>query len=244
MSALNRALALAKVNQIAVLIAEDLNLYMSSCLDVLFDVYRRIAERELSLLLCSRQRREKGGAVVNYAHPAAAATSRCLDDYRVTDGGRDSRGLFFVLDHALESGRYWNTGGFHRHARLSFVPHQLDGGSVGSDELDIAGFADFSEIGVLGKEPIAWMNGIDVGYFSSRYDRGNVEVTLRRGRGTNADRFVRKAHVKRVAVSFRVNGDCANAKLPARPNDPRRDLTSICYEDLFEHMRWSVVRSP
>src|SRR5206468_3021391 len=97
------------MDEVAVLIAEDLNLYMSSCLDELLDVYSRITERELSLLLSSGQRREKGGAIVNYAHPAAAATSRCLDDYRVPDGGRDPRGLFFVLDHALESGCYWNT---------------------------------------------------------------------------------------------------------------------------------------
>jgi hypothetical protein len=46
MPALNRTLALSQVDEVAVLIAQDLNLYMAGGLDVLFEVDRWIAEGE------------------------------------------------------------------------------------------------------------------------------------------------------------------------------------------------------
>src|SRR5438093_9528301 len=100
------------MNNVTMLITQYLNLDMSCRFEILFNVYRRIAERELRLLLSSGQRSEQFVAIANDAHPAAAAASRSFDDNRVTNRGSDPKRFLFIVDHAVEARREWNAHGF------------------------------------------------------------------------------------------------------------------------------------
>src|SRR4029077_2768417 len=74
-------------------------------------------------------------------------------------------------------------------------------------------------------------------------DRGNVEVTLRYGRGTDAAREVGGANVRRRGVRVGVHGDRLDPHLAARADDSQRDFAAIRYEepsDRHEGSRFSM----
>src|SRR6185295_17368345 len=74
MTALNRAFAFEEVNQIAVMIAEDLNFDVTCALDVLFEEQRCVSESLVGFAARGFNRGFKFGGNTNYAHALAAAT--------------------------------------------------------------------------------------------------------------------------------------------------------------------------
>ena len=66
-------------------------------------------------------------------------------------------------------------------------------------------------------------------------DLGDVEVALGRHRGPDQEGLVGLAHVGRVAVDLRVDGDRADAHLPQGPRHADRDLAAIGDQHLLEH---------
>ena len=64
---------------------------------------------------------------------------------------------------------------------------------------------------------------------------GNIEIALRQLRRPDADGFVGKAHVQRVAVGFAVNGHGADAQLFAGADHPQGNFSAIGNQDLLEH---------
>ena len=116
-----------------------------------------------------------------------------------------------------------------------FFAHQARDFRRRPDEFDVAGLADFGEVGVLREQPIAGMNGVDVGNFGCADHGGDVQITLRELRRTNANGFVSKADVKRIAISFAVDGNGLDAKLFAGADDPKGDFSAISDEDLVKH---------
>lgn len=101
---------------------------------------------------------------------------------------------------------------------------------------------DLSEIGILGKETVAGMNGVGIRDLCRRKDAWDVEVTFFAGRRSDADRFVGEPHMQRIPVGGRIHGDCSNAQLLAGPNDPQGDLPPISDQDLIEHASAFVAR--
>ena len=89
------------------------------------------------------------------------------------------------------------------------------------------GLADFGEVGVLAQQPVAGMDGIDVGDLGGADHRRNVEVAVGKPRRPDADGFVGKAHVQRIAVGLAVNGDGLDAQFLAGANDAQGDLTAV-----------------
>jgi hypothetical protein len=71
------------------------------------------------------------------------------------------------------------------------------------------------------------MYRVDVRYFRGAYDRRNVQVAFRRRRFADADRLIRKADVKRIAVRLGIHGDGLDVHLLARPHYPARDLAAV-----------------
>src|SRR5262249_62154343 len=76
---------------------------------------------------------------------------------------------------------------------------------------------------------------VAVGYLGSVDVLRDVQVALRRGRGADADRFVREAHVQGVAVGLGMYGDGFDAEFTTGPDDPAGDFTTIGDKDFFEH---------
>src|SRR6185369_16495631 len=162
MPPLNRALTLTQMNDVAVLITENLNLYVSRSFNVLFYVNRGISERLLSFMLGGWEGGNEFLPIPDDSHSAATAARGGFDYYRITNRRGYLRAFVLILDHAVETRGYGYTDRLHRRARFGFVSHQLNGRGAGTDELDVASLADFSEIGVLGQEPVARMDRINV----------------------------------------------------------------------------------
>ena len=63
----------------------------------------------------------------------------------------------------------------------------------------------------------------------------DLEVAVRRPRWTNAECFIRQIEIVGAAVGFAENGYGFDAHLAAGPNDAKGNLTSIRYQNSFEH---------
>src|SRR5256714_12085519 len=72
-AALNRALTLAEVNDIAGRVAEHLNLDVTRDLDIFFDVDCGVVEGDFGFVTRCRQRRQQLGLIADDAHAAPAA---------------------------------------------------------------------------------------------------------------------------------------------------------------------------
>src|SRR6185369_6897288 len=95
MTPLDRAIPLAQMDHIAMLVTKDLDLDMAGLFTVLLDIDLWISETGLGLGTCSRKSIRKRRRRVNYLHPPATAAGCSLYDYGKPD-------LFSYLDRFLD----------------------------------------------------------------------------------------------------------------------------------------------
>ena len=172
---------------------------------------------------------------MRHAHPASAAARHGLDHHRITDLFGDGQGILFLFNDAVRSRRYGHAGLFGERPADRLVGQRLHRTRAGTDEPDVATFADLGEVRVLGKKSVAGMDGIHVGDLCCADDAVNAQITFRRRRLADANRLVRHLHVHRVGVRFRINRHGADVQLLAGANDPNRDFTAIGDQNFFKH---------
>jgi hypothetical protein len=118
---------------------------------------------------------------------------------------------------------------------LDLVAQRLHGGDRRADELDLAAAAHLGEVVLLAQEPVARVDGLDVGDLGRGHDAVDAEVALV-GRGVaDADLLIRQVQVGGVGVGRGVHDGRLDAHLAAGPDDPQGDLAAVGYEDLGEH---------
>src|SRR5262245_66146677 len=71
------------------------------------------------------------------------------------------------------------------------------------------------------------MDRVDVEDFCGADNGGNIEITLRGRRGTDANGFVCKPDVQRIAIDIAVHRDRADAHLFTRPDDATGNLAAV-----------------
>ncbi len=118
---------------------------------------------------------------------------------------------------------------------FSFSPINRVTSGGGPMNLMSAGLADFGEVGVLAQQSVAGMDRIHIGDFGGADDGGNVEIAFVQARRPDADGFVGKADVQRVAVGFAVDGDGLDAEFLAGTDDAQGDFAAIRNQDFLEH---------
>jgi hypothetical protein len=107
--------------------------------------------------------------------------------------------LFLALENALGPWQNRYTGFFHGRTRLLFQAHAPEHRGRRPDEAQVGGFAHLGEIGVLGKEAVAGMDGVGVGDFGRADHRGDIQIAARALGGADADGLVGKSRVETVA---------------------------------------------
>src|SRR3954471_7577504 len=123
MPALDRALALAEMNHIAVLVRHDLKFNVTGVLDVFFDIAMSDAECIGGLRLGRSQFGEKFTTVVDNAHAASTTTSHCLDNDGIPDRvGRRNR-FFIGMNRIWASRQYRQPETIHLAAGARLVSH-------------------------------------------------------------------------------------------------------------------------
>ena len=234
-AALDRAVALAQVQHLAVLVGQDLHLDVARVLDERLQVHGAVAERGLRLALRGVIAGDQAGLVARDAHAATAAAGGRLDHDRIADRLRDHDGLALVLDRAVRAGDDRYAGRMRQRARRDLVAQLGDGLGLGADEGDLARAADLGEMLVLGQETVPRMDRVGVGDLGRGDDRGDVEVALRALRRPDADRLVGLPQVDRIGVGRRVHGHGLDAELPAGADHALRDLAAVGDQDAAEH---------
>src|SRR5207245_10243683 len=99
-----------------------------------------------------------------------------------------------------------------------------------------AGLVLLGKVCVLGRQPVAGMECINIVDFRRADGRGNIEVTLCELRRADTNSLISKAHVQRIAVGLAVNRNRADAQLLASANYPQSDFTAVSNQDLLEHL--------
>ena len=90
-----------------------------------------------------------------------------------------------------------------------------------------AGLADLGEVGVFAQQSVAGMNRVHVGDLRRADHRGNVQIAFLQTGRPNADGFVGKANMQRVAVGLAIDGDRLDAEFLAGANDPQGNLPAV-----------------
>ncbi|MCW0416072.1 hypothetical protein NB689_001826 [Xanthomonas sacchari] len=233
-AALHRAVAFEQVDQFAVRVAEHLDLDVPRPQHVLLHQDVRIAECGLRLALAGSERGGKVLIAIDPTHALAATTGAGLDQHRVADG----RGLraqeVRLLLLAVIAGRQRHPGGLHQRLGRALVAHRADRRWRRSDEHQPARGAGFGELGVLGQEAVAGMDGLRAAALRGLEDALAAQVALARRRGADVHGLVGQAHVARVAVGIGVHGHGGDAELAAGGDHPAGDLAAIGDEDLVE----------
>src|SRR5581483_6107274 len=108
-------------------------------------------------------------------------------------------------------------------------------------KLDSAGLHHLGEVGVLAQQAIAGIDRVHIGDLGGADHGGNVQIAVAQPRRPDADGFVGKPHVQRVAIGLAVNSHRADAQFLAGADYAERDFPAIGDEDLLEHSRVLTV---
>ncbi|GAB3951032.1 hypothetical protein GCM10027614_52370 [Micromonospora vulcania] len=217
MAALDRALPVAERDHPAVGVAEDLHLDVPAALDVPLDEDRAVAERGGRLAARRSDGLGEPGVVPDDPHPAAAAT-----------GGR--------LDQHGKVGDLVGCGPArqHRHTRVGqqrlgreLVAHRGDHLGRRPDPGQPRVGHRRGELGVLGQEPVARVDGVRAAAAGRVQDQIDPQVRLG-GRVTRQpDRLVGLGDERRVDVGVRMHGDRLHTECAAGREDPAGDLPRL-----------------
>ena len=106
-----------------------------------------------------------------------------------------------------------------------------DGLGARADELDSGVPARAREVGVLGEEAVAGMNGVGLDAHRGLDHAVAVEVALARGPRADGIGLVGHQHVKRDAVRLAEDGDRRQVQLAEGADDAHRDLAAVRDQD-------------
>ena len=177
---LDRAIAFAEMNDVAVLIGHDLKLNVMRVNDQLLDVNRGVPES----LLRFRSRAVKAlhedwRSLCAARIPRPPPPETALIMTRITDLFRDVDRLGFRLDDPVAARRNGDTGFAGRRPRGILVAHRAHRRRRRTDELDFAALADLGEMRVLGQKSVARMDRIDIADFGRAHDAIDFQIAIR-----------------------------------------------------------------
>ena len=234
-AALHGAVAFKQVIDVAVLVAQNLHLDMPGAQDHLFQIALAIAKGGLCLAPAFTHLVGQFLWPVDRAHAAPAAAPACLQHQRIAHFGGLAAHLIHVVAQNFGGGDDRNAGRYRHAPRRSLVAQGAHGFRRGADEGDAGTFAGIDEIGVLGQQAIAGVDGIGPGEFGDADDFGDAEVSPH-GRHPLADPvgLIRLEAVQAQLVFLGKDGDGFLAHLIGGPHDADGDLAPVGDEDLLE----------
>ena len=169
------------------------------------------------------------------AHAAPAAARGSFDDDGVAYSCRfpEKRGV--IVDRSVAPRHDGNIVLDGQVPSVSFVAQGGNGFAGRADESHVAGIDDLCEMGVLGKEAVAGMDRVGVRHFASRYDPGNVEITVGSRGSAYAVSFVGVSDVQRIPVGFTKDRHACYTHFPAGADHTQSDLAPVGYKYLAKH---------
>src|SRR5437867_52862 len=237
MAALDRALALVKVDGRQLAVAEHLDLDVARAIEVALDVDVAPAERGLGTPGRRRERRRQVLGLVHPRHADAATAGHCLEDHGIPDLASDALGLTGVRHRLVAARHHHDAGGGHEPPRLGLVTHLADGVWRRADEDQARAAARLGKAPVLGEKAVAGMNGIGTARARGLEDPVDVLVALARWWRPNRHGVIGLPDVGRIAIRLGKSGDSLKAQLPAGAEYAPRDLPSVGDQDGADQRR-------
>src|SRR5690606_8052432 len=236
-AALQRTVAVAQVNGIALSVRQNLNFHVARVLQEFFHVHSAVAKGSFGFTLGNVDRVQQSCFGVHDAHAATATASCSLDDHGIADATADLKTLFRVVyrQRAVRTGNSGNAGLLHCLDGLYLVTHHADNVGVRADKDKTAFLYLLGKIGVFREETVAGMHSHSVGNLHGADDGWNVQVTFRRRVRADTDGLVRQAHVFQIAVDLGVDSDCLDAHLAAGAQYAQRNFASVGDKNFFKH---------
>jgi hypothetical protein len=218
---LDRALALAQVDQAPVRVAQDLDLHVPAAREPALDEDAVVAEGAPGLAARRRHRGLELRVRFHDPHALAAAARGGLHQQRVADVG----GVGRILG-ARQRG--------HAHLQRQrlggeLVAHPLDGLGPRAHPGQACGDHVGGEARVLGQEAVAGMHGAGAGGERRVEDRLAVEVGLRQPHG-----LVRLRHEGRLRVGVDVDRHAAQPQRARAAHHAPRDLPAVGHQQRVE----------
>ena len=236
-AALQRAVTLAEVAHVAVLVGEDLHLDVLGLHEVFLDEDVVIAEGLARLVLDELERGDDVLGHLAQAHTAAAAAGCRLED----DGEAEADGL---LECLLPVAQGLGAAGDDRHAAFhgdllgrELVAHLAEHVARRPDERDAGLFTGAGKVRVFGQEAVARMDGVDAAALGQVDDLGDVEIRTQRALVfTDEIRLVGAGAEQTQFVFLGVHGHGVDTEVIARAEDTHRDLAAVGGKDLVENL--------
>src|SRR6266508_3282378 len=231
---LDRAVALAQVDEVPVPVSEHLHLDVAGILDELLHVDGGVREVRLSLAASGGEGTPGFLGPRNDLEAFAAATGRRLDRNRPAEFVAEPDDLVGRFDGL---GRSWDdrdAGARHALARGDLRAHQLDRFRRRSDPDEPRALDRAGKGRVLGEEAVARVNRFGTCPLGDGEDPLLVEITLCREARADQKRLVGRRGVQRAAVGFGVDRHGSDLELAQGAEDPNGDLAAVRDHDLPE----------
>ncbi len=226
-AALDRTLALTKVDQVAGGITEHLDFDVARLLQQAFKEDGGVSESCLGLAPGARQLFREVGSIVHFAHTLAATTG----------GGFDEQGEAGALRLAQQYGVELALSIVAGHSRHVDCLRQLLGGDLGShqahsisrwaDEDDASLLARLDEGDIFGEEAVARMNSLGTAAPGNVDDSIDAQVALCCRRGANVVSLVGLLNMASMTVSIGVDGYRLHSHFTAGCYDAKGYLPAI-----------------
>src|SRR6266700_612589 len=234
-AALDRAFALAEIDDVAVLVAEHLDLDMARIDDEFLDEDAVVTKGRLGLGLGEAKAFGDLGLRMRDPHALAAAAGRGLDHHGVADLPGNLESVLVIFDDTEMAGHGGNLGLGGGLLGLDLVAHGGDRTRIGPDEDDAGLLQRAWERLALREEPVAGMYGFRPGLAAGLDDLLDDEITLGRRRRPDEDGLIGHFDVERVAVSLGIDRDRRDAHAAGGLDHPAGDFAAVRDQNSFEH---------
>src|SRR3989338_4320512 len=174
MAALYRAIPLSQIDNIAMLISHNLNLYIPGRLTKFFNIYISISKCSLRLILCGVEGIAETCRCMNKLHtPASPACSSFYDDWEA-NLPRNINCILLILYAAAAPGKNQHLQLFHLFFGLYLIPHKTHAIGTWAYKLDAAVFTYLRKFSILCKKTITRMYCLRIRNLSGAYNRRGV----------------------------------------------------------------------
>ncbi len=226
-AALHRAVALAQVDDVTVVVAEHLDLHVAGVDHRPLEDQLIVAEAAFRLLTGAFQ---LGGDLLRFgdhAHAAPAAAGAGLDHQRQAHGLRFLYQGVVALVLALVAGHTGHAGLLHGDLGQPLGAHQADRLGGRADKGDAGLRAGGGEVRVLGQKAVARVHRVGAAAAAGVQQRRHVQVGLGGSGGADAHRLVGQLHMAGAGVRLGEHRHRAIAQRASALQYPAGDFAAV-----------------
>ena len=236
-AALQRAVTLAQMHDVSVLVREDLHFDVLRLDEELLDEDVLVSESLSRLVLNHLELAADVLVGVAASHAASAAAGGSLQDDRIAVFVRDLNGLVRALQRLGRAGNDRDAAGDRGGLRRQLIAHLRQDARRRSDELNAGLFTGPREIRILRKEAVTGMNRGSSALLRQVDDAGNIQISAQRRLVlTDQVSLIRLNAEQAVRILVRVHGQSADTQVIARAEDTDCDLTAVRSQYFFEFL--------